>query len=233
MAGGKYVKRRRSYRANPFKKSVRKTSAKVIRKIAVKAIKSQAETKNFYYHYTAQNMAGNVKYAINAYYDISQGTGDMNRIGDKIFINKVNWRMNIVVDPGLFTTVTQPQFFVRYYVVQNKARQSNGLLGALQTWGGDNPIKAGYPMNGILDLEKFQVLKTKIIKFNPVNTTVKFNAYINVSIFPKKSIHYDTDNGGYLRFKNTYLIYELYTPQTFAVNAININVLQNTQFKDL
>lgn len=233
MAGGKYVKRRRTLRANPFKKIIRKTSAKTIRKIAVKAIKSQAETKNYFYHYTNQNMLGNAKYAINPYYDITQGTGDMNRIGDKIHVASVTWRINLLFDPAFFTASRIPQSFLRIYVVQHKARNNNGITGSIQNWVGDNPMKAGYPTNGIFDYEKFTILKSKTIKIMPMNNTSKQNIYTSMAIYPKKSIHYDSDNGGFLRFKNTYLIYELYSPETFVSGAITINVLQNTKFKDL
>lgn len=230
----KFAKRRQA----AYKKTVGKATNKRIRKVAIKAVKSLTETKVTFINYSPQTVLNNTWYAINAFYDIGQGTADYQRIGDKIWMQSVQFRMNLLIDNTTMTAGQQtiPQFHIRILLVQNKTRQSNGaILGTFPIWGGDNPLKAGYPMNGIIDKEKFTVMSDRKYTVNPNNNLQKKqNWYKNVTMKMGKSIQYDADNGGYLKFKNYYILFQIYVEDSsLGLNTLKMNLLQSHRYKDL
>ncbi|AIF34811.1 putative capsid protein [Sewage-associated circular DNA virus-4] len=233
----KYAKRRKytNRAAKAFKKSVPKTSTKTIRRIAVKAIKSQAETKNYYYHWLVQNQSTAFPYAHNAFYEINQGVGDNQRIGDKVYVSRLTYKLGFTIDSNFFAPFgVRGDIYVRCLLVQNKARQNNGITGFLPTWGGSVLMKSGYFQNGIVDKEQFTVLRDRNFHLSPGNAiNGKQTYYRNISVRWAKNIQYDSDNGGYMKFKNTYLIYQIYSPDGYTTGGFTTNIVHNIQFKDL
>jgi len=233
----KYAKRRKytNRASKAFKKSVPKTSTKTIRRIAVKAIKSQAETKNYYYHWLVQNQSTAFPYAHNSFYEIGQGVGDNQRIGDKIYVSRLTYKIGFTIDSNFFTSYgVRSDVWVRCLLVQNKARQNNGITGFLPTWGGSSLIKSGYFQNGIIDTEQFTVLKDRNFHLPcGASRLGKETFYRNISVRWAKNIQYDSDNGGYMKFKNTYLIYQIYSSDVYTAGGVTTNIVHNIKFKDL
>jgi len=223
---------RRKYKKVVAQKKIA-TTKKFVTKVAKLAIRRSAETKNYFYNWIPQPLANNTTYAFNMLYDVAQGVEDNKRIGDKIFVNSVSYKINVLLDPGFFASSAIPQINIRLTVVQNKTRQSNGVTGNAPTWGGDNLIKSGYAMNGIIDREKFTVLKDRMYQIHPENNNVSQNWYKGLRVPFKKNISYDSDNGGYLKFKNYYLLMAIYSPVSYAINALKFNMVHNVSYKDL
>lgn len=231
----KYAKARRTYRRKPYAKKATKSTKKYIRKVAVSAVRRIAETKTYFTTISSTFQPLNVQfYAWNVFYNIGQGTGDNNRIGDKIQAKYAQIRMNVF--PGGLASSEQ-QTTVRVLVVHSRFQASNGTLPVTwQLWSGDPVIKSGTAINGFVDTEKFTVVSDRRYQINPLNNTnARPDRYINVNIpLKNKSIQYNGDNSGYLKWKNMYVMVALYNRgNTITSTDVNIAASFRLMFKDL
>ena len=230
----KYGRVKRTYRRKRYvKKTYRKKRlTKYIAKVAGRVVRRVAETKTYYYGLGTSNWFNNSFKAWNVFYPIGQGTGDSQRIGDKI--QPVSAQLS-----GVFYTndinTTNSQTTIRIMVVQNRYQQTNGVVTYQFTdWAGPNPIKVGDAIRGFIDTEQFTVLRDYKIQINPLNNTQTVNnRYVKINIPMPKNFQYGSDNGGYGKFKNYYVLVAVYNSGNGPNNYIRFDGNFKLLFKDL
>lgn len=230
-------KRQRAYKSTyPNKKAncEKKEADKHVAQIAKRVVLRAAESKDYFYHWQFSNNNNNTQYAVNLFFDIGQGTSDFTRVGDKIYVDTVNLKLNWLMNPALFNAPGLPQMQFRILVLTSNHRQNNGILGSPPTWSGPTIMKSGYFQNGMVDTEKFTVIRDQQIEFNPLNdNTSSANAFRNLKIPFKRNIQYDADGGGFLKGKQYYLVWLPYSTEAFVSLAVQSSVVQNIKFKDI
>lgn len=206
-------KGRRSYRKRYRRRARKTTSRKYITKICKKVLRSNVELKHFYYsgNFTA---SAQVSYVLNPLYWISQGTGDGNRVGDKIRIKSISLRFNMVCDKN----DKNYNLTVTHGMISTREQQHNGVIGPSY---GTQTI-ANFNKTGSLwgqwfpDIEKHRFLKTRKFDIGSgfVNNNIAgFGLYpiqekrFGMSLsFGKdgKAFQYKDDNAGYGKTINYY-----------------------------
>lgn len=198
--GTQPMKRRRgtSYEFEMGEKS-RSDYAVANRKYVKKCMRTMLEKKSI----VVQNAIGNSGVPTSSgrvdpiqSYNISQGTGDGNRTGNFIEINKITLRFNAFIPVGT------PSSLYRVIVFQD--RQTNGATPAvtdvIQT--GTGGISAGYNADNVTAVggSRFRILSDKWFVINAgagaadASSTTTYKAW-TLTLKGKYKVHYDTNTG--------------------------------------
>lgn len=213
-------------------KSTKKTnskSTKAVRKIAKKVVLGMAETKTYFYSFS-KNQINFIENYWNLFYDLTQGIADNNRIGDRIRSQSIQLRVNFFENNSVPAATPSD---IRVVVFWAKERVNNAL--GPNTWLGTSLIKpgAGTALNGFIDTDKFQVVKDIKYHYNPNQTSTVTNHYHRINIPINKQIQYDSENGGYLKFKNLYVWWVSYNQNNASGNGITAQWTMRHTYKDI
>lgn len=214
----------------------RRTTRKVRRVAPVvvkRALLRLSETKHKYFTISG-GMLDNIAYFENLNYWIGQGTGDQNRIGDKIFVKTITMKFNILDIPA---QVGDSDMKVKIWIMKARDAVKNGTLApALGVWAGPSISKQGANLTQcLLDTERFTWVKTKtiIIPYCQITNTPRWKQF-TIRLKVNANWHYDGDNSGYLKTNQLFLmaaVQSVGSSSTF--NSMTLSADCDVAFKDI
>jgi len=198
-----------------------------------KALLGASETKHKYYAISGTNIDNLPSYE-NLFYWIGQGSGDAQRIGDKIYVKSVTMKFNIT---SIEANASDSDLKLKMWIVKARDTTRSGTLGpSFGTWTATGLLKQGNNYtNAIMDTERQTFVKTK-------KCTLPYNQIANVARWKQftwtwkvnKNIQYDGDNSGYIKTGQYYLMYAVQNIGNSAgLPIVNMNVDVDISYKDL
>jgi len=177
-------------------KTFNKSQTSAIAKIAKKVDLSLAETKSFI-GTSSRSGTSDFWYASNLIYPIGQGTLNENIVGEKMYIEKINFRLSWKSSSAL-------PVGLRVAVVKAKQNFTNSHASITATDIIRSPASIT-PLADHLDNHKL-IIKKDITRVAHPNTTSGIFEEFVFSVPIKKTEYFLSDNNGYLQFGNYYLL---------------------------
>lgn len=208
-----------------------KITAASFNKAVKKVVYGVAETKSFIAN-AAFNLADGSVYAINLNFPLIQGSNAENIVGEKLFLK------NIYVKGEMFqvnsATVSNLPSYQRVLIIRTKKPLTNTNVSITPT----DVFRLGtatnrWSTNGMVDLHKVDLLYDKLIYFGQPNqaNTDQFRA-VTINKKVDRTHYVDTDNGGYFKDKNYYMIICNDKNTAQAGNSGSIRISWAMNFKD-
>lgn len=207
--------RQYSRKGNYKRRKIQTPKKKWLNRVVKSIVNRQSETKKKFMNLFANDSNANynfeVLYNFNPLYAIGQGTGDDQRIGDKIFVKGFRMKMRV-----LSTGSLQSPVYARIFLFKSNARTAGGsALNGYQRWftSSEPAIKLsnGHAASAIYDTEKNPIIwqKTYKMNFNSMaggTTSSASSRELNIDKYfsMNKSIQFDANNSGYLKYQNYY-----------------------------
>lgn len=204
-------------------------TSKQVRAIAKKVVLREAETKSAIFQ-TGNNHYHDLVYAQNLIFGIAQGTSANSIIGEKLLIKNIN--LKGVITNLNNTSATNSSLMFRTVIIRTKTPLVN-TFGVITQ---DQVFRQNYlepATTGMLDLHKVDVLydKTHLIS-QPNISNVDNQRPFSLNLKVNKTHFVDTDNGGYLKDKNYYLITTCHKSGVIVSNVGYLRVTWTVNFKD-
>ena len=197
--------------------------------IAKKVVHREAETKSALNNSIPGNMFNDSVYAQNLNFFISQGSNAENVIGEKFYLKNIHIKGTLSNLVNINTGNTP--LFYRLLVIRTKKplTNSSSIITATDIFRSSNSIAS----LAHVDLHKVDLIKDITGKLtNPINLTNDQTRFdINLKI--NKTHFIDTDNGGYLKDKNYYLIFTAYKVDNPVFNVGFLSLNWSINFKDM
>lgn len=176
---------------------------KAVRSIAKSVTLNLAETKSFISN-VVQPLFNDLVYAQNLIFGITQGNAAEGIVGEKMYLK--NFYMRFLLTSTNNGTATNESLGVRLLVIRTKKPLVN-------TWG---PIVQGdvfrganvaFAYQGMVDMHEVDLLYDQVHEFEqPNQLNINSGKFVEIKVPVNKTHYFDTDNGGYFKDKNYYLI---------------------------
>ena len=203
---------------------------KAVTAIAKKTTLKVAETKSAISN-RVTDLFNDLVYAQNLNYFLSQGSTAESIIGEKFFLK------NIYIKGRFYSYNTSgagtSPLHCRLMIVRTKKALTNTFV-AISTDDVFRGVTSEFASVGFPDLHKVDVIKDVTYRvpqttLGTSGTSVAFTHNIKIN----KTLFVDTDNGGYLKDKNYYLIASVYKADNPAITVGAIRYQWAMNFKDL
>lgn len=237
-------KRKRSYKSTPRKKArVSKTLKAAVKRI----VKSNIETKEFVIGNYNQNFIWDTCYVLNPLYNLSNGSADYQRLGNRIRLQRIEFRG--IVSNG--STPAAYSFFPGFcylWFLRAPVVQVGSLLAGFTNISSTaaHDILFDTPTGGPVNFLKVnrkrgtQVLGFKKIFFTPNSgpstagsypTTKPFQMFINMKNSP---FEFEEGNTGFQTKYNYYFVCQSFTQNQTTPLAVSVNLRYDCRifFKD-
>lgn len=216
-------------RANKTK-GLSQTQKKSVATIAKRVVHREAETKSAI-NSLSQAVAGDSVYAQNINFFLAQGDTSESIDGEKFMLKNIYMKASIIKHNN--STATNEDLTFRVMLIRTKKALTNTstIITYSDVFRGSSDRLAS---KGFVDLHKVDLLYDKTFHFsqpNQANTFAQKAITINKKI--NKNLLFDTDNGGYLKDKNYYLIYTAHTPNNTVETVATLRAQWALNFKDL
>lgn len=213
-----------------YNKTKQTNFTKKVSAIAKKAVYKVAETKSPIQIRTS-DLFNDLVYAQNVTFAIGQGNTSFAIEGKKFHIK------NITVKGRIYSyntaTPTNSNLHFRFLLIRTKKALTNtfGAIAADDVFRGTTNEVATV---GHVDLHKVDLIKdysTKVLP-TPIGSTGTSNSFsMNIPI--NKTVTVDTENGGYLKDSNYYIITTCYKADNPAANVGALRMQWATNYKDI
>lgn len=220
-----------------MKKYTKKTKKTQTRKVvapklaaAIRQItRGVAETKSLLTMVSQGNIFPDTVYAQNLNSYISQGITSESIIGEKLFIKNIHLKLRL----SSFNNAIATNGRLNYRLLVIKTKKA--LTTTYTTITGTDVFRnaSDAATLGHVDLHKVDLLydrKGSIVQPNQQNVNEQISVDINIPV--NRTHWFDTDNGGYFKDKNYYLIWTATKPDTPAANIGFMSSAWSVNFKD-
>lgn len=177
--------------------------ASAVRAISKQVVLNTAETKSFI-QTTSAALFNDLVYAQNLNFGLQQGVTADQLIGEKIFIKNIYARYKLVGTNN--ATASNENTAIRVLVIRTKKALTNTFASITK---GDVFRGSSFNMaySGLVDLHEVDLLFDEIHVFEQPNiAAVNQAGFMDIKISVNKTHYFDTDNGGYFKDKNYYMI---------------------------
>lgn len=169
--------------------------AKIARAVTLRA----AETKSYLTGISNTNQGDNATRVWNLNYNISQGSGSTNVLGEKVHLKSIRIQGQIFSNTSSNTATK----VVRMVVFRTKKALSAG--SAIDITATDLYRNNGLPGQNHVDLHKVDLLYDSILTLTPQMTNQVVTRPFKINIPINRTEYFDDDNSGYFKNKNYYL----------------------------
>lgn len=175
---------------------------RLIKSIATKAARSVSETKSELLS-NDRLTADGIVYAQNLNYQIAQGVTSQNVIGEKIFLKNINIHGYAV---NLAGSTNDSPITVRLCVVRTETPLTTTTPSAINATDVFRSATGKLARQGHVDLHKVDLLYDKQMVINTDITGVNSTQPFTIRVPINKSLWFRSDNSGYLKNGDYYLI---------------------------
>lgn len=208
-------------------------SRKGLTALIKKVVHKDAETKS---PITNNGVSGvllfpDLVYAQNLNHFIAQGLTAETIIGEKIFIKNIRAKLLMFALNSVSAGQTDTTFRVAFIRTKQPLTSTNTNITTVDVFRNNPQAVAS---QGHLDLHKVDVLYDKTFHFGqPNQANVLQTKEVEVVLNINKTHYFDTDNGGYLKDKNYYMIYTAHKGDlTVATNCAALRAVWAINLKD-
>lgn len=209
-----------------------KRTKTVARSTVRKQLLGMAETKTRYMQLSGGSL-DNTPYYENLNYWISQGVGDMQRIGDKIYVKSITFKFNLLDNPAI---VSDGPIHMKIWLIESPNKEHAGILApTFSAWGGPSILKLGNNYTQAdMNTEMYSFIKTKKVTFaeNNLSGTQRWKQ-VSMTHRVNGNWRYDGDNSGYRKNKQLYMFYAVQNSGAGIGNLLNVTCEVKISFKDL
>lgn len=217
-------------KANPTRKVYKKTNSVGFSKAVKAIVHKEAETKSALSNVTPGFIFDDFCYAQNLNFFIQQGQTSEQLIGEKLFLKNIHlkgWLSSV----NNATASNEPLMY-RLLLIRSKKPliTTSGTITATDVFRSTVDLSS----NAHVDMHKVDIIRDirgKIPMPRLANTTDSIAFDLNVKI--NKSHTFDSDNSGYFKDKNYYLVYTAYKVSHPASNVGFLKMSYTLNYKDM